>query len=677
MWIVPTKRHANAQGISYPNTTPTGTALPAFATTWGHISRIWHTSFIPLEKQPQAQLQLLSFGEDATLQVWKLRPSVSTPNMTGTLENAGSYPLHTGKNIWSFAVNSASPKKPIVITGGADGALMEAYLPSAQVEAPEDLIKAPRPHVNISTFKSYTFARPNTILVSTQLGEVLVSVLENVQSGIVRVVGQDTISWTTLAQFDALRSYSISTSVLSAGVAFFADAHGGVYFYHDGIKKVRMLTQMDGKSAKLFAQKIHSGDNGQEDATYAKQCLVLGVAKVGQDYMDLLHIEVMTDGLLITNTTQVCLEAGLIPTSMLHVLNPDGPEYLLVGDRVGRIFVKDLSNTRAADTLFKAHNESVTCLRWIPGAAAEYGRGCILSAGRDSSYCMHECHLNSRKIVTLCLNRTTLPFGPNIEGIKIRKSDSHVICWGFRSTSFVVYDETSQMELMQVDCGGSHRIWAFNEDDINVSDHVANKRPCATFVWSKASKMQVMSSRKPPRRILKQGGHGREVKASTAHVKHCPDGHVNLLATGAEDTDIRIFTVGERAGEQDSYALRCVSVLRKHTTGIQELQFSGDARHLFSCGGREEFVVWRIRKTPITKIGVVCESIMPLENETSDLRIMGFETCQKGGLVDSDGGVSHESYQYVIRMVLSDSTLRVSCDTIANAKHFTDLLAGI
>lgn len=598
--------------------------------------------------------------------------------MTGTIENVGSYPLHAGKNIWSFAVNSASHKLPIVLTGGADGALMEAYLPSAQAEAPEDLTKTIRPHTNTSTFKSYTFARSNTILVSTQSGEILVSVLDNVQSSIARAVGQDTISWQTLAQYDALRSYSISTSVSSAGVTFFADAHGGVYYYHDGIKKVRMLTQMDGKSAKLFAQQIHSGDNGQEpDAACAKQRLVLGVAKVGQDYMDLLHIEVVADGLSMTNTRQVCLEVGLIPTSMLHVLTPDGSEYLFVGDRVGRIFVKDLANTRAADTLFKAHNESVTCLTWIPGAAAGHGHGHILSAGRDSSYCMHECHLDGRKLVTLCLNRTTLPFGPNIEGIKIRKPDSHVICWGFRSTSFVVYDETSQMELMQVDCGGSHRIWAFNEDNIDVGDCVANQRQCATFVWSKASKMQVMSSRKPPRRILKQGGHGREVKASTAHVKRYPDGDVNLLATGAEDTDIRIFTVGEGADEQDSRALRCVSVLRKHTTGIQELQFSADARHLFSCGGREEFVIWRIRKTPITRIGVVCESTMPLENETSDLRIMGFETCQKGDLVDFDGSVSHESHQYVIRMVLSDSTLRVSRDTMANARHSTDSLAEI
>jgi len=349
---------------------------------------------------------------------------------------------------------------------------------------------------------------------------------------------------------------------------------------------------------------------------------------------------------------------------MLHIRLPTGLELLAIGNREGNTLLVTLSdsNTALRQILADVHEGSVTSMQWIPDYSSSGTDGYLLSVARDASYCIQQCNLVNA-ITMSVVHRAVLPFGPNIEGIHIREPDQHLIFWGFKSKNFIVFDATAQRELMSVDCGGAHRVWAFNVGHLDVSREQTDR--AATFIWSKASQMQLISQSRPIHQEIKQGGHGRELKASAATSLQGQNGTISLLATGAEDTDIRLYEVLQPC--ENGIKLDCITTLYGHNTGLQQLQFSPDGKRLFSCGGCEEFLVWRIQQIPFIKVGIRRESTMPLVNQTSDLRIMSFEVRQSKNPTISEPHKEPEFSQYVIAMALSNSVIRVILSTAAIA----------
>jgi WD40 repeat protein len=234
------------------------------------------------------------------------------------------------------------------------------------------------------------------------------------------------------------------------------------------------------------------------------------------------------------------------------------------------------------------------------------------------------------------VHHLTLPIGPNIEGIHIHRNQLHV--YGFSSKKFVLYNTVTEEEVMSVETGGAHRTWSFNP--------TLQDRDGGTLVWTRASSMHTFSQREPNHTVIRSGGHGREIKAvAVSRPASMQESGMQLIATGAEDTDIKIFTY---ANEH----LVCLRTLRRHTTGIQCLQWSTDGSYLFSSGGCEEFYIWKISRLPpeLGSIGVVCEAVWSPESEHSDLRIMAFDVAQKA------------DHAFVISMVFSNSTVKVDID---------------
>mmetsp|Transcript_6668 Transcript_6668/g.11799 ORF Transcript_6668/g.11799 Transcript_6668/m.11799 type:complete len:854 (+) Transcript_6668:3905-6466(+) len=74
----------------------------------GHTARVWASSFI------ESHDLIVSIAEDATVRIWKGEECISI--MEG----------HSGKNIWSLAVNSYK-----IVTGGADGSIRHWCVPPA------------------------------------------------------------------------------------------------------------------------------------------------------------------------------------------------------------------------------------------------------------------------------------------------------------------------------------------------------------------------------------------------------------------------------------------------------------------------------------------------------------------------------------------------------------------
>jgi WD40 repeat protein len=131
--------------------------------------------------------------------------------------------------------------------------------------------------------------------------------------------------------------------------------------------------------------------------------------------------------------------------------------------------------------------------------------------------------------------------------------------------------------------------------------------------------------------------------------------HNEFIATGAEDTTIRIWRhhTTDIAGQE--IPLECCAVLEKHSTGIQHLQWrcaSGDYHNLFSAGGVEEFYVWAISIIPGFGVGVICEAVLTDQSEEKDLRIMGSHV----ELFTDNAPPEHHKYH--ITLIYSDSAIK-------------------
>lgn len=188
----------------------------------------------------------------------------------------------------------------------------------------------------------------------------------------------------------------------------------------------------------------------------------------------------------------------------------------------------------------------------------------------------------------------------------------------------MVYDETHHRELASIDCGGPHRVWSFSP-----SPEDGSSNSFGSFSWVRATDLHWAFLGIPASKLIKPGGHGREIKACAVRPQLFNiSGHAcNIIATGAEDTDIRLFSYSDAQYQAGASGFTCLSVMKKHNTGIQHLQWSADGAYLFSSGGQFEFFVWRIREVPLVRVGVVCEFEyrLPLDSDLPDLRITSFE----------------------------------------------------
>lgn len=208
----------------------------------------------------------------------------------------------------------------------------------------------------------------------------------------------------------------------------------------------------------------------------------------------------------------------------------------------------------------------------------------------------------------------------------------------------MVWNETLKMEIMRIECGGSHRNWAYSPP--------SNTFDGGSFVWTKASSCNVYTQPQTSHRIVHAGGHGREIKAlaSSPKIMTKTNASPRYLASGAEDTAIRIFELDD-SQKGTVGCFKCLHVMPKHIAGVQKLQWSSNGHFLFSAGGQEELFVWRIQPVPCFHIGLVCDSKCPLITQSAVLRVMDFEA------LEITGQSSLESY--IVSVVYSDSSIRV------------------
>ncbi|KAH7327209.1 WD repeat protein-like protein [Rhexocercosporidium sp. MPI-PUGE-AT-0058] len=698
-------------------------ASRCIATVMGHASRIWSVKFLIGEPHipSHASISVLSFGEDSTAQHWALdfehinadtkditplaapkRKEIPASGRLAKLRQLHTFAFHSGKHIWSTAMFRPTKTSCVLVTGGADGKIsmytfaageahsltpveidsketsvvsaMPAYqppqsfvwsledilsffsvfIPSRDVVAEESvpqpaLVEGTPSEITATSAKSpkskkpkkivkdgfnrYAFASQSQVIATTNFGRVLVGDIDT------EVVWSEAHLPET-ARYD-LRNYTVIEGFPEIEIAFLAGSNGTIFSYRNG-QQLQAVGKVDGKVADMF--KIFDSRNSSYE---------LLVTTLSSRVATIFEVTCPSNTAPQLSHSASCnLPEKFVVTSVSRVNG-----LLVVGARSGLLAFFEIAKSVGPIEIWTPPKDSAAdaIATILPLPVANSGTadvGYFLTTERTGCYSIFSCTAthdpaeSGLGITVRIIHHSKLPFGPMIEAAWFH--DLELLFYGFKSKSFVVWNESKHYEVSNVDCGGAHRSYAYSPPTSSSAGY---------FVYTKASKLYLHSQCSPSHSILKQGGHGREIKASTVS----PDG--GLIATGAEDTAIRIWRYKDTASALESH-FDCLSIIEKHTTGIQHLQWHG-SRYLFSSGGNEEFFVWAIRSIPDFGIGVVCEASYPDRSVNGDLRIMSFDVSDLTSEPEDED-------RLLISLAFSDSTIRTY--TYSQAIGF-DLLA--
>lgn len=525
------------------------------------------------------------------------------------------------------------------------------------------------------SFKSYTWVGDVEFLVTTEKGHVLLGTLQCAPELTVKEdenhhVSQR-VSWEQLTQLDGLKSYCIATGVVENGIALMSGTDGAVYLYHHCGRSIGPLTTLPRKISGLFAQALGQTTNApQQLSPPIRVGMVASCLGSATAHALILEVDSLRTGeprSSILQTITMTLPSTFIVTSAGFT---NSQNLIILGSRSGALALYDVSSFSGNKTGIEfsccvrhVHgDDAITVIKSVPltQSVTDISVGYLLTTGRDGRYGIHHWKLESgsqsSKLTLETVHIGAPSFGPNIEGAVFQLSTGDLLLWGFRNKHFVVWNHMKQREVMAIECGGTHRSWAFSPGGKKADSRMS-------LVWTKASTFHVESRPRTSHEVFQDGGHGREIKAMT--ISALQDDYTGscrrLVATGAEDTAIRIFSYKSSDPGTRKYPLQCISTFAKHTTGLQQLRWSKDGRYLFSAAGCGEFYAWRVRLVPLFGIGVVCDAQCPAKSDSADLRVMDFDIVEIGGRDEEN---ENTKQWFLIAMVYSDSSVRVSVATL-------------
>lgn len=620
------------------------------AVAWGHLSRIWTVKFLPTDYSSETKrVNLVSTGEDASFRVWEAAiDGASNDNKCDSIQlrETASYTNHFGKNIWSSDYHVIEGKY-IQYTGGADGLIVATTLRNAadmkvnsryfrthisfddishQSEV-NDQRHTSSSRSTTMALKQYAFADDGSIFATTAKGELLHGKFTN---------EDEEISWHNLHAVES-KSPLLLCSDRGSGSVFFATAGGTLFSIEEG------SGTMISSSIAVAPQATFMCVAPTEGHTRFRKLQSSILIPVPNERCVTLIVVLIAGSVSLQSSARLKLPVNFVPTSGCHHVQQD---LLVLGSRSGSIAIFDLlvdfetaavvfSNLHGADTV-----TSIVFLDCgsVPSKQLSAEDLYILTTGRDGSYAVHMISRSSAEAGTWTLqtvHRSSPPIGPNVEGAYLARTaagqSQKLLLYGFKSKDFVVWNETAQTEVLAVDCGGAHRSWAYSPLKDDISGETLHG---GTFTWTKAGACNVYRKSDEDYHRVQLGGHGREIKAlavSPLRLNVDSPGLDNafLVATGAEDTTIRLFAVkicDLNVSDQAENKMTCIHTLNKHTTGIHHLEFSPCGSYLFSSGGCEELFVWRLHTgIPVIGLGLVLECMLPKTEADSDARITSFK----------------------------------------------------
>ncbi|KAI1614247.1 WD40-repeat-containing domain protein [Exophiala viscosa] len=617
-----------------PSTTTTNTGFGsieegeecALTSAWGHSSRIWGVEFVTSTSNNEAQeVLLLSRGEDAVCQLWSIKGSKSQKPNDLRLIPAANVRHHLGKHAWSMS-HGLNDQDLTVFTGGADGQIISRHFGRhGSLAAGPTTISTVFKNITGSSLalKHYCPINQNICFATTDSGDLFSITAEQGELKCSHIYSSPQKGAILLCNVEFL------------GVVLLAQQRGALF--------AATLNHAD--PLMPFKLSVPSGICWMQVASSPGACQLQSVACVVAALTNgdavIIWLTVEGGSLHIKHRTLDLPQTFVITASAYDISSGA----LLLGSRAGALAVyPNLSTgTERIDEPFCVRHihgsDSVTSISVLESSRSTQGFSGlhILTTGRDGTFAIHQ--LDQARLSLSTVHISSPSFGPNIEGAylspRTNPSDTEtydLVLYGFRSTSFVVWNETQLSTVMSVECGGAHRSWAYNDSILSTSPSRRRSltedfevlEPTKTFVWTKAGKLNWYSMQEPGHTFIQRGGHGREIKA-IARSSRCLHGRP-LIATGAEDTNIHLFSMD---GDPGKTSFQNIAVLNRHTTGLQHLLFSRSGTFLFSSAGCEEFYIWKLTfDVPYFNMGVVLWDMMPKEEDDSDARIMSFDVLE-------------------------------------------------
>ncbi|KAK3336124.1 hypothetical protein B0T19DRAFT_378116 [Cercophora scortea] len=646
-------------------------ASRCLAVAMGHVSRIWHVKFTGRENHhtPRASLvEIYSFGEDCYRQKWELSLDLERlrdplhclqdsagAGSIGALKGCGSISCHSGKNIWSCAVLGSEYGHPVIATGGADGRIAisgnrEAEAPRQEQYSDVDIDISldqvllsigdisnnrgaaapdtrPKKGLKDAFFLRYSFLSEQTVLATSSSGRLLLG-----------TVG-DSTHWRDVAVSDAvvadIKSYNIIKSPVH-GTAVLGSASGQLYLFQDSPHQgLREIAKVPGKVSDIICVRDPAQDERSIPRTWTAIVTAMSVG-----FATMLTFDTAT-GDLVDDQPQIQLPPGLIVTAAAFCGGS-----LVLGSRVGQLSI--YKATGPANCFIPVVSrkdckakDAITCIVPLPGSPDCFLTGC--RDGRYRIYTIITTTLGSEDTATLHLQHEIAPPLGMIEGAWFTKpidgGDIELILHGFRGNNFVVWNESSRQELATLECGGAHRPF----DYVSPAADPGQIR----LIFTRAAQLRFCSQRRPALKTLKEGGHGREMRAVAA--SRCG----TYVATAAEDTTVRIWQPRNSDSDKaQGKGFKCLAILEKHSAGIQCLRWLG-TDYLLSSAGSEELYIWRVTRlaSNYAALAVVCEAAYPDRTADGDLRILDFDVQPWTAAAEEDGVMA-------ISLVLSNSTFK-------------------
>ena len=645
IWDITGCEHARAQdpsayvatdGFELRSTTGFGNDdIPAAADSclakeFGHVARIWDVYFAPGRSVGSAGLTLISRSEDATCLVWDLTWDPATGS-SFQLHQRASLLHHSGKHIWSLDMCSTEDDGTIVYTGGADGALKASTITLGLLGREDDLssliVKTHGKNAD-GAVRAFCFVAPDCFLAVSLRGEV--------RLGWIRAAAGESkpvVSYETLSVMDELCPHSIVSGLSDKGLALLCNSEGLIRVYDHASKSLSAIPirqQQERQGLRTLGLHILHSGIGADDALYFVTDYQVA------DKADFFMVKGWKTAVPQVDRYTLTLPATFWVTRASLI-----GQYIVLGSRAGAVAVYGFPDATKIPTL-----QPLACYRRVHSlkgissmSTLSAEREYLVTSGRDGDYCLHEVKASQRQnndCILETIHRSSCSLIPDIEGVYIDKNSHHLLLFGFHGRDFIVWNESTQSELAVVDCGGVHRSWAFCPNDLG-----------GTFLWNKFPGVRAQCIRTASHRLLRAGGHGREIK-SLAVCNPTASQRAVLFATGAEDTRVRIFaTTGSSSGTEGPWgAFECMRVLNVHSTGLQQVSWSKDGRYLFTSAGHEEFFAWRIRSIPRFGVAGVLTATAPKGDSQSDLRVTSFD------VLDAEDG-------FVLCLTFSNSTIKI------------------
>ncbi|KAG7292620.1 hypothetical protein NEMBOFW57_002655 [Staphylotrichum longicolle] len=621
----------------------------------------------------------------------------------------------SGKNIWSSAVLNRGEREPLVATGGADGKIVvsgkiggsgssdtfeDLDLSLTCDEILQSLQNSAQPTASASqtkskqTFQRYAFLS-NTVMATTVSGRLFLATMG------------DPLVWEEAALPEAvvadLRGYNVIKSP-ARDTALLGSASGKVYLFQKG-GEAHEISNLPEKVSDI----ILLGNSPSHASDGRPWSVIINI--LGLDHAILLHFDPSS------NTTTIDPRKIRLPEHYIVTAAAFLNTTLILGSRTGSVTVYTdpdsgdfVPLTSRKDCKTK---DAITSIVPIPGSNASS----FLTTCRDGKCRIYTLppadappRPNLQHEISPPLNTLEAAFFTIPSSAQGPDSKTELILHGFRGPNFLAYNDSTRAIIASISCGGAHRPFA----TVSCPHDPGQMR----FVCSKARDLRVVSQSGEGERVLRSGGHGREIKAVSAS----SDG--GLVATAAEDTSIRIWR--HRHSDSGSPSkMDCLAILQGHSAGIQTLRFFSPPAtnpsdpnaplYLLSSAGSEELFLWRLSGLPSTTydaLAVVREAVW--DDYTSpdrDLRVVDFDVvscpatfvpscCPQPGRDDEDEtGTGFEAGaetptaeqdkrenetengggEMLITMALSDSSIRVyhySPPTSAQRNKFTPLAVG-